>query len=200
MKENKIGIILTLFVIIVTIFLTFLPQFPKVDSSLWIVNWIVNFSFAIFGSALVTLIVCMINYFIVRRKTIDKLSQYYYKLPHSFRNFIEEKKLKDDALNELVDEIHNLKDCYEECFFETRGMFGIRKKEKLIEKCLKKLSYELLRLDSVSKTESSSVNKRDIKKVLDCISDVEDVFYKKNDLVVKQDTRSFYAYLFGDLE
>lgn len=66
MKENRIGIVITGIIAIIT-FIT------SIIFSILEKNWCSNFSFALMGSAILSFVICLINYFVIRKNMIEDL-------------------------------------------------------------------------------------------------------------------------------
>lgn len=66
MKENRIGIVITGIIAIIT-FIT------SIIFSILEKSWCSNFSFALMGSAILSFVICLINYFVIRKKMIEDL-------------------------------------------------------------------------------------------------------------------------------
>ena len=72
MKENRIGIISTGIISIITFF-------TSIIFSLFDKDWCMNFSFALMGSAILSFVICLVNYLIIRKRMIEDLVNGIYK-------------------------------------------------------------------------------------------------------------------------
>lgn len=218
MKENKIGIISTLVIAFLSLIFTFLPYFPNIDGNFWLVIWGVNFSFAIFGSALISLVVFLINYLAQRNMMISSVSKHFYKLASSFllasnkNNITEFVNLMDD-FNKAITDLYN--DCYDYPRL-ANGMFRISKKEKKLYKQLKGLTQSIFNLifayrcpvnyllENTKLAQFFIDNnvlpvKEKVKDVLDNILKIQDIYLGRN-FLSDNEMKNFYEKNFGEFK
>lgn len=72
MKENRNGIIICVAIALISFVLSII--FSMFDCT-----WFINFSFAAMGSALLSFVICLINYIVLRKKLVEELYNGLYK-------------------------------------------------------------------------------------------------------------------------
>ncbi len=136
MKENRVGTITTGIIALITFFISIIFSLLKE-------NWCTNFSFALMGSAILSFVVCLINYFIIRKKMIQDLVNGLYKYNNETmaQLYTLSKRIKVENLSLVIgiacSHLNNL------IFLAYNIKIGLFKNEKKKREIINKIIYEL---------------------------------------------------------
>lgn len=209
MKENRNGFYITGIVSIVSLGLTFIPC-----------DWFRNFSFAIFGSALISSFICLINYFVMRKNMVNEVSRHLYTLANTYRLLVcNIQSQKEIVINDFCKEMDSFYNCCERSYDSSRGMFCLLKKEKVFYNTIVEISHKMADLDFCYRNCIACLNsdlkngkntdksieyfeiqvKISLKSILKDIAKIESAFYNNKILKHKIEIREKFKEEFGVL-
>ena len=202
MKENRNGFIFTAVLSFVGLIVAIVTCFISCNCA----NWLQNLGFALFGSAFISAIICLINYLTLRRKMFDEVSKCYdnlivaasilrYNLPLQ----------KEKSIINYLKEIVKIDDIIHDAYWKSQNLFNISSKEK---QC-KDIMYELIikfgeyqqYLNGIFNVKSvedeikdvqvfvKKINNNKFDKILQLIKQWDEIIYSKKLLKIKQKNR-----------